>query len=407
MNKHIVFSLITILFLTLFLASASASEATPRTLTVPDDYATIQAAVGNATDGDTVYVRSGTYVLGRGNQIAIDTSISLIGENPQTTIIVGGPGWTFGIATIQIGADNVTVSGFTIKDSYAAGINIDSNYPPVGCRIVGNNIWNNSQGIRAYGGSNGVNNIMYPADLTISGNDIHQNWDGGISLAQRSVTISENNIYDNSNSGINLDISENVTIRGNKIHDNGIGVYLRWWGDFYVYGNDITHNNKGGVAFGTYCNNASVYGNNIANNAIGILLEKVGEHFVGVSNTVWHNNIIDNVQQVASNTTTDIVRWDNGVEGNYWSDHRMLYVIDENNTDNHPLAQPVAISASTTLPPSPIPSTSPQSAEYVGKTEFLVIVTALAAVAAALSIVAVALARQIRKIRREMGIASQ
>jgi heme/copper-type cytochrome/quinol oxidase subunit 2 len=41
---------------------------------------------------------------------------------------------------------------------------------------------------------------------------------------------------------------------------------------------------------------------------------------------------------------------DNGVVGNYWSDHNgsSSYVVDENNVDHHPLTQQVNIS--TTAP---------------------------------------------------------
>jgi len=58
------------------------------TLIVPDNYPTIQLAVGNATDGDTVFVKSGVYDE---DVVIEDKSISLIGEDPSTTII-RGPG---------------------------------------------------------------------------------------------------------------------------------------------------------------------------------------------------------------------------------------------------------------------------------------------------------------------------
>jgi hypothetical protein len=36
-------------------------EADPDPITVPDDYPTIQYAIGNATEGETIFIRSGTY----------------------------------------------------------------------------------------------------------------------------------------------------------------------------------------------------------------------------------------------------------------------------------------------------------------------------------------------------------
>ena len=46
-------------FLILFLVCASISHSA--TITVPDDYKTIQAAIGSATSGDLIFVKPGTY----------------------------------------------------------------------------------------------------------------------------------------------------------------------------------------------------------------------------------------------------------------------------------------------------------------------------------------------------------
>ena len=93
------------------------------------------------------------------------------------------------------------------------------------------------------------------------------------------------------------------------------------------------------------------------NNYIGFKLFKVPN--IGKGNIVYHNDIIGNQQQVAVNQTyapsyvtngTDIVFWDNGVVGNYWSDYNGTdnntdkigdspYIIDGNNQDNYPLME--------------------------------------------------------------------
>ena len=79
----------------------------------------------------------------------------------------------------------------------------------------------------------------------------------------------------------------------------------------------------------------------------------------------FSNNLIDNQVQVLIDTATSVIRdlsngtdvvfWDNGVVGNYWSDYLIRYpdatqnsttatyntpyTIDTNNKDNHPLIQ--------------------------------------------------------------------
>jgi hypothetical protein len=81
-------------------------------------------------------------------------------------------------------------------------------------------------------------------------------------------------------------------------------------------------------------------------------------------NLVYRNNFFDNSKQVVSffdsdigDALTDVVSWDNGSLGNFWSDYQskypnameidgsgigsLPYVIDENNTDNYPLLAPV------------------------------------------------------------------
>jgi len=71
-----------------------------------------------------------------------------------------------------------------------------------------------------------------------------------------------------------------------------------------------------------------------------------------VNNTFYRNTIINNDKNVESNKSVNF--WDNGEEGNYWGDYNGTdsdgdgigdtpYIIDENNQDNHPLAEPTKI----------------------------------------------------------------
>ena len=64
------------------------------------------------------------------------------------------------------------------------------------------------------------------------------------------------------------------------------------------------------------------------------------------NNTAFHNNLINNTNMISSVNSLNL--WDNGVEGNYWSDYKgkdvdqdgigdSPYTIATNNLDNHPL----------------------------------------------------------------------
>lgn len=83
------------------------------TITVPDDFPTIQEAVNNANEADTVFVRSGTYY----ENLIVNKSITLMGEDAANTILDGGDGGS----AIKIRAGNTTVTGFTVQSYYYGG----------------------------------------------------------------------------------------------------------------------------------------------------------------------------------------------------------------------------------------------------------------------------------------------
>ena len=122
----IVALLILVVAETLFIKTARG-----RTITVPDEYPTIQAAIGNATDGDTIFVKKGTYH----ENIGIDKQVSLIGEDRDSTIIDGAPSEGYRVP-VSIKCDRGNLSGFTLRYGYA-GIQIGE---VKHCNISGNRI---------------------------------------------------------------------------------------------------------------------------------------------------------------------------------------------------------------------------------------------------------------------------
>lgn len=103
------------------------------------NYSSIQEAINASNSGDSIYVYSGIY----NETLEVTKSISLIGENKETTIINGKD--ILGVVTIK--ASWVNITGFTIKNEIILGSGI-SIIPPNGYnKIYKNIITNNYVGI--------------------------------------------------------------------------------------------------------------------------------------------------------------------------------------------------------------------------------------------------------------------
>ena len=154
------------------------AETESTTIIVPDDYPTIQEAINNAGEGDTVYVRAGTYY----ENLIINKTVSLFGENKSTTIIVGNGTdsviWSVASPTWP----HFVVSGFTIRNG-GLGIWCGNN-----AEIKDNIISHNNIGIE----------MMY--DNIVIQNMIHNNkWGGLLVFEGGHNIIYHNNFINNTN----------------------------------------------------------------------------------------------------------------------------------------------------------------------------------------------------------------
>ena len=75
-----VFTLILIGLITLCIISVQPIKAVSRTIVVPDDYPTIIAAIANAAEGETIFVKKGTYEGLINQTLVINKTISLVGD---------------------------------------------------------------------------------------------------------------------------------------------------------------------------------------------------------------------------------------------------------------------------------------------------------------------------------------
>jgi len=160
-------------------------------------------------------------------------------------------------------------------------------------------------------------------DNMISGNEISENSRGIDLAASTHNTLSGNNVTSNVNAGISVGSafvksvivgSNNNIISGNNIVKNTNGIDAVGANFTNIFGNNLTSNSQYGIAFDNAGHNTFIM-NSITNNSLGIFIE--GTESIG--NVFYHNNIIDNAIQVELQITYPLA-WDNGFEGNYWSD---------------------------------------------------------------------------------------
>jgi parallel beta-helix repeat protein len=156
-------------------------------------------------------------------------------------------------------------------------------------------------------------------NVTIKNTDI-TGFDCGIYLYSSNNTVMGNNVTAN-NAGIGLCYSYK-TLSGNSITRNSVGISSNFSSSNTVSGNNINENNDSVIL--AYC----------------------------FDNVFYHNNFINNIQQATLYGSSQNF-WDEGCEGNYWSDYKAKYpsgveidssgimnppyVVDANNTDRYPL----------------------------------------------------------------------
>jgi parallel beta-helix repeat protein len=307
-----------------------------RNLNTGQSYLAIQEAINNASEGDTILALSGIYY----EHVVVNKTVSLLGESRETTIIDGSGD---GVA-IQVESDNVTISGFTIQNSYE-GI--------VASKVSYLNVCNNTiRDIHRYG-SPGITISPFP-DYSIGNSIMHNNITGEIWFAHHvGESIISNNVigkiyvfdvcWDNiiSENIISNEIRidgpqsghhplSNCTISGN--------VFLN--GQIYIY----YHAGYNTIIENTFLDSWRGWG--------------IGLDQGANNNLIYHNNFFNRSNNVYIYESTNNF-WDDGYPsgGNYWSNYVGVdvksgpnqdlpgsdglgdtpYIIDASNTDHYPL----------------------------------------------------------------------
>jgi len=308
------------------------ARSSPGTITVPDDYPTIQAAVDAASPGDTVFVRAGTY----NGSIQIGKPLTLKGESNQNTILrLQGRGNI--MIGLHVTASDVTVSGFHLISPVAASGKVMLIVVDGRGGVTSDNCVIKDNVLEEYGtdaltliGSRGdevVGNVISSQDGTCT-----------LLMSSSNCLIRNNSLSGSEWVGIVLVFSSSNNTVSNNFITNQI---------------DSRSEQCGAVTIGSSSHSNTVTGNTLVNNDYGVTCWQLTQN-----NVIYHNNFVNNTHQSYSD---DDARnfWDNGYPsgGNYWSDYSgtdlyssqyqngtgsdgigdTSYVIDAYNRDNYPL----------------------------------------------------------------------
>jgi nitrous oxidase accessory protein len=336
-RKSVVLLLVLVFLTSLVTLPHVTVKAVSNTIVVPDDYPTITAAIGNATDGDTILVNKGTY---EEKTLEISKTLSLIGEDAnQTTINLYPPYNETWILTqsfrtyanaITINANDVKLEGFTITSSGGK--------------------------ISVTGDRNQITNNTISTELSVN--------DSLNMLVENSVFLNIN--LDNVNSStITNNTCFSVRIGFSKVCSDNVVSGNRIEGGYYGIHIERSTNN-------VFCKNylANIHGWGEGCNTAGGVWFDFG--CLAENNTFYHNVFVDNNYNVGFDANVTLIGnlWDSGGEGNYWDDYNgtdsnrdgigdTSYVINGENVDNYPLMFPFDIENNTVVlpPPEPFPTT--------------------------------------------------
>jgi parallel beta-helix repeat protein len=313
----------------------------------PGNYSTIQAAINNASPGDTVFVYHGLYP----ETISIGIGITVKGEDRSDTVIDGG-----GLGTVVvITASNVILRGFTIQHSKKgvpfAGIDISiaSNV------LVTDNLLRDNEGLGISVRGPGTSRTMIAANtilnntyglflqdspqVNVTGNTVMENGEGAYLAGMSASTIMDNVMSVNTGLGLHLEGSFGMTIKGNTFADNKNGMYLYTTSGCNVTGNIVYRNRWYGIWLKDSTDN-TIENNNISNNVdLGVNLDTSHDNMI-LSNIIFDNDngiyFRDSSRNVISNNnlrsdkynanfvTHTMLHFRNTWRSNYWERPRII-----------------------------------------------------------------------------------
>ncbi|HET8686159.1 MAG TPA: NosD domain-containing protein, partial [Methanosarcina sp.] len=265
------------------------------------NYTSIQEAVNNAQNGDTILVSPGIYRenIKVNKELVILSHSALSGSQTNRTYVIGTVPDN---SVFSISSGNVTISGFHILGGPSgmgtyqeAGLYLEG---VQNCSLSNNTLILNDPGIVL---NNSHDNYLNE-NLVSLGNE-------GITLNNSEKNVLSNNLVVKNNQGISLNNSVNNTLINNKAGSNEIGVLLRM-----SQGNKLAHNL---ILKNEYGIRAQAAGSNILTNN-NLYLNEIGVYLRGSSNNSFYENEFINFLNAADEGNNI---WNSSSAGNFWNSH--------------------------------------------------------------------------------------
>lgn len=356
-----------VLIFTIFVIIGISIEGSAKTITVSQDdtgdYVKIQDAIDNATVGDTVFVKNGTYY----EDLIIDKSLNLTGESKDGTIING----TKKDYTVIINNNWTNISGFEIthndENRNDGGINPSSKnnvggillYNSFNNSIINNTISQNYLGIKLENSSNNIisNNILsenwgtetytgsgifleFSDNNIIFRNDCSKNGEG-ISLFNSTNNTMSNNICNlNYHLGIYIKSSNKNKILNNQCNSNneslrgtGLSIYNSFNNEIYY--NDCSNNEKEGIMISSSDNN-TISKNKCFQNDNGISIYSSKYNIINNCYIFWNNDGISADISSINNTIVNCEIKNNSNFGIYFVKGSSNNLVYKNNIIDNP-----------------------------------------------------------------------
>lgn len=314
--------------------------------------------IAAAAPGETLVIPAGVYC----EHLRIDKPLSLIAAKSGSVIIDGGGSGDI----VEIAASNVTLKGFTIRNT---GIDLD--HENAGIRVLAS---------RAVIEDNVLEDVLFGIDLreapesvirgnTIGGKDLDIARRGdGLRLWRSGDTLIEHNTFKDGRDailwyssgvtvranlaercryGMHLMFSDRVVLEDNRLVENSVGIYLMYSTAIEIRRNDLERN-RGPSGYGIGLKETdrfTVQDNVMLGNRVGVYIDgspftkaqpgtftknTIACNDVGVmvlpsakGNEFYANNFIDNINQVsvAGRGSLESNAFWKGDIGNYWSDY--------------------------------------------------------------------------------------